>query len=142
VTSALDIDHIARRLLALHNALRELERPEAADPDRLTSDRVLRAAVERWLQVAIEACVDLAYERIAAEGWTPPDHARGAFLVLAGHAVISSELAVRLGSAAGLRNVLVHDYVAVDLVRIASIVAKDLGDLRTFAKLASTWIPG
>lgn len=139
---AVDRERVTRRLLALHESLRDLERPEAADAARLSTDRVLRAAVERWLQIAVEACVDLAYERIAAEGWTPPDHARGAFLVLAGHGVLPVELATRLGSAAGLRNVLVHDYVSVDVARLAAIVAHDLGDLRAFARLAAEWLPG
>ena len=31
---------------------------------------MLRAAVERWLQVAIEACSDVAFHVVASEGWT------------------------------------------------------------------------
>jgi hypothetical protein len=72
---------------------------------------MLRAAVERWLQVAIEACIDIATHVLASEGWTPAGSARDAFLVLANHGKIPLELAQRLGSAAGMRNVLVHDYV-------------------------------
>lgn len=136
----MDADPSARRLLALHDAPRELERPEARDPDRLTADRVLRAAVERWLQIAIEACIDLAYARVADAGWTPPDSARGAFHALATHGVLSTDLAARLGRAAGLRNVLVHDYVAVDLTRLAHIVATDLDVLRALARIAATWL--
>src|SRR5262245_9903381 len=67
-----DPDIVARRLLALSDALRELERPAAGDPRALASDAVLRAAVERWLQVAIEACIDIANHIIASEGWPPP----------------------------------------------------------------------
>jgi len=135
-----DRDVVARRLLVLSECLAELARPDAADPARLAADAILRAAVERWLQVAIEACVDLASHVIADEGWTPPGTGREAFLVLAGHGRLPLDLAERLGSAVGLRNVLVHDYVAVDLSRLAHVVGEDLGDLREFARRAASWM--
>jgi uncharacterized protein YutE (UPF0331/DUF86 family) len=130
---------LTRRLLALQDSLAELARPQAAVAAELVADRVLRAAVERWLQIAVEACVDVAYARIAAEGWTPPETARSAFVVLASHGVLAPELALRLGRAVGMRNILVHDYVDVDVERLAAIVRDDLGDLRTFASVAADW---
>lgn len=135
----IDRDIVARKLLSLSDALRELERPEARDAKALMSNTMLRAAVERWLQVAIEACVDIAFHVVAFEGWTPPESARTAFDSLAAHGRIDATLAARLSAAASLRNLLVHDYAVVDLGRIAKIVEKDLVDLRAFAKIASAW---
>jgi len=135
-----DSDVLSRRLLTLAECLSELARPGAADAAALARDPMLRAAVERWLQVAVEACIDIATHVVAAEGWTPAGSARDAFLVLANHGKVSLELAQRLGSAAGLRNVLVHDYVAVDLQRIAHAVEHDVGDLRQFAALVEPWL--
>ena len=133
-------DVIARRILTLNESLRELERPEAGQADALVNDAILRAAVERWLQVAVEACMDIAYHVVASEGWTPPESGRAAFASLATHALIPHDLAKRLGGAAALRNVLVHDYVSVDLDRLAQIVREDLGDLREFARISSGWL--
>jgi uncharacterized protein YutE (UPF0331/DUF86 family) len=136
----IDSDAIARRLLTLGECLNELARPEAADAAALARDPLLRAAVERWLQLSIEACIDIATHVVAAEGWTPAGSARDAFLVLANHGKVPLDLAQRLGSAAGMRNVLVHDYVAVDLARIAHAVRHDLADLRQLAVLAASWM--
>jgi uncharacterized protein YutE (UPF0331/DUF86 family) len=135
-----DADLLARRLLALGEALGDLARPDAGDERALVADRVLRAAVERWLQIAIEACLDVAYHVVAAEGWTPPDIGRAAFMTLAAHGRLSPELAARLGRAVGLRNLLGPDYVAVDLAQLARIVREDLGDLRAFAVAAASWL--
>lgn len=135
-----DSDAIARRLLALSECLLELARPGAGDAGTLARDPILRAAVERWLQVAVEACIDIATHVAAAEGWTPAGSARDAFLVLANHGKVPLDLAQRLGSAAGMRNILVHDYVALDLGRIAHAVRHDLTDLQRFAALAETWM--
>jgi uncharacterized protein YutE (UPF0331/DUF86 family) len=124
----------------LNEALRELQRPSASDATRLSSDTVLRAAVERWLQVALESCIDIGFHVVAAEGWTPPQSARASFLSLAAHGRLSLDLAQRLALAASLRNVLVHGYAIVDVERIAKVVRDDLGDLRLFAAAAAQWL--
>jgi uncharacterized protein YutE (UPF0331/DUF86 family) len=128
-----DAEVVERRLLALNEAIQHLEdHPEAQQVQRLGSDAVLRAAVERWLHIAIESCIDLAYHVVADHGWTPPDTARQAFQTLASHGLIPHELSGRLGLAVGLRNVLVHEYAEVDLELLAQVVARDLADLRQF----------
>ena len=67
----IDADIVARRPRFLTEALGELGRPEAGNERALATDRVLRAAVERWLQIAIEACIDIAEHVVATQGWTP-----------------------------------------------------------------------
>lgn len=136
-----DAEIATRKLLALGDALRELANRPSGDPAAL-SDPLLRAAVERWLQIAIEACIDLASHVIADEGWTPPHSARAGFAVLAGHGLLPLDLAERLGSAASLRNLLVHAYATIEVARIAKIVREDLQDLRDFARHAATWLRG
>jgi uncharacterized protein YutE (UPF0331/DUF86 family) len=137
-----DRDVVSRRLLVLNECLLELSRPEAGDASRLAADSVLRAAVERWVQLAIEACIDVATHVIAEEGWTPPASGRDAFVVLAAHGRLSLDLSRRLGQAVGMRNILVHDYVAVDLIRLAGVAQRDVADLREFAVCAAAWIVG
>jgi uncharacterized protein YutE (UPF0331/DUF86 family) len=99
-----DPDVVARRLLALNEALAELARPEASDERALATDSMLRAAVERWVQIAVEACIDIADHAVASEGWTPPESARAAFTTLAAHGRLPLDLAQRLGDAAALHN--------------------------------------
>jgi len=135
-----DPDVVARRLLSLNEALGELARPEAGDERALATDSILRAAVERWVQIAVEACIDIADHAVASEGWPPPESARAAFTTLATHGRLPLDLAQRLGDAAALRNILVHDYVSVDLRRLARAVRSDLADLRIFAAEAAAWI--
>jgi uncharacterized protein YutE (UPF0331/DUF86 family) len=126
-----DADVVSRRLLVLNDALGQLaSRSAGISAESMRRDLLLRAAVERWIQVAIEACIDLAYHVIADAGWIPADSARGAFLRLAEHQVIDTDLAGRLGLAAGLRNILVHEYAEVDLTILAAAARDGLADLR------------
>jgi uncharacterized protein YutE (UPF0331/DUF86 family) len=134
-------DAIARRLLALNEALQHLNAKSAEiTAERLATDPLLQAAVERWLQVSVEACIDIAYHVISEQGWTPPDAARSAFATLTTHGVIPNDLAERLTRAAGMRNILVHDYVRVDRAILAAAVKSALADLRAFGAIAGTLI--
>jgi uncharacterized protein YutE (UPF0331/DUF86 family) len=90
--------------------------------------------------VAIEACIDIAYHLIADRGWTPPDSAREAFAALMRHGLLDADLASRLGRAAGLRNLLVHDYVSVDPEQLVRVIRDGLDDLKTFGTLAARWL--
>jgi uncharacterized protein YutE (UPF0331/DUF86 family) len=137
-----DASIISRRLLTLSEVLQHLEqRMPSLTPDRLTADPVLEAAVERWVQVAVEACIDIAYHIVADRGWTPPDAARAAFATLAAHNIISPELAQSLGRAAGLRNILVHAYVRLDRALLIAALGTGLADLRAFAAAAGALLP-
>jgi uncharacterized protein YutE (UPF0331/DUF86 family) len=135
-----DPDVVARRLLVLNECLMHLARPDAGDPSALAADATLRAAVERWLQVSIEACIDVASHVIASEGWAPPGSGRETFTILATRGWIPVELAQRLGLAVGLRNLLVHDYAVTELSQLARTVREDLSGLRQFAVCAARWL--
>jgi uncharacterized protein YutE (UPF0331/DUF86 family) len=131
-----DAEIVARRLLVLNDAIQQLSsRANSIDPQRLQSDPLLRAATERWLQVAIEVCVDLAYHLIADRGWKPADSARSAFGRLSEHGVLPAELARDLALAAGLRNVLVHEYTDLDLAIVSRSVHHGLDELRRFGAI-------
>lgn len=137
-----DAEVVSRRLFVLNDALAQLaSRKDAMTAVSLRNDPLLRAAVERWMQVAIEACVDLAYHVIADAGWVPADSARGAFLRLTEHQVIPAELASRLGLAAGLRNILVHEYAEVDLALLAVAARDGLSDLRQLGASIGVLLP-
>ena len=54
--------------------------------------------------------------------------------MLADRGVLGRELALRLRAAAGLRNLIAHQYGVVDVDRIFAIASSDLGDLLAFCQ--------
>jgi uncharacterized protein YutE (UPF0331/DUF86 family) len=133
----IDAEVVARRILVLSETLQHLRRrlPQI-DAQQLLADPMLQAAVERWLQVAVETCIDIAYHVVAACGWPAPEGARDAFAQLSAQGIITPELAARLGRVAGMRNILVHDYVRVDRSILADAVHMSLVDLEEFGAVA------
>jgi uncharacterized protein YutE (UPF0331/DUF86 family) len=85
------------------------------------------------LFVAIQACLLLAAHWLADEGWDVPQRYGEIFLALADHGVIPRPLALRLVAAAGLRNLVAHQYGALERARVyATASSSDLDDLQAF----------
>ena len=61
-----------------------------------------------------------------------PGASADAFALIARRGTIDDVLARRLTGAAGLRNLIVHQYADIDLERILRIIRTDLDDLRRF----------
>ena len=80
------------------------------------------------LQKAIQSCIDIAAHVVADEGLGQPTGLADLFDLLGEHQIISSDLARQLRKAAGLRNIIVHEYVRLDLSLIYRIAKEDLTD--------------
>lgn len=128
-----DREVVARRLRELDRRLGALQ-AIAATHDRgdYVADLALQAQVERHLQLAVQAAIDIAAHIVAQDTAAVPDDYGDTFVVLAREGLVDADLADRLRWAAGLRNVLVHGYVEVDHDTVWASL-DELDDLRTFA---------
>ena len=81
-----------------------------------------RKGVERVLQEAIEAALDVNAHLIAELGHDVPDDYFGGFVKLGQLGVLSEDLAGALAPSAGLRNRLVHEYDTVDDAKVLAAV--------------------
>jgi uncharacterized protein YutE (UPF0331/DUF86 family) len=81
-----------------------------------------RKGIERVLQEAIEAALDINAHVIAERGLDVPDDYFGGFIKLGEIGILSAELAAALAPSAGLRNRLVHEYDAIDDAKVLAAV--------------------
>jgi uncharacterized protein YutE (UPF0331/DUF86 family) len=126
-----DAESIESRLSRLAELLGQLDQIHAAGEAAYVSDFRARLATQRALQLAIQACIDIGAHLIAERNLEMPSDYRSVFESLTA-VELDPELAERLGRAAGMRNVLVHDYLEVDDQVVWSAL-EDLDDLRRFA---------
>jgi uncharacterized protein YutE (UPF0331/DUF86 family) len=109
--------------------LQELERLRERGRDAYDADFEVRLATEHALQTAVQICIDVGAHLIAEHGLsTPPDY-RAVFMALSS-AGLDPELAERLSNAAGMRNVIVHEYLADDDLVWEALA--NLDDIRDF----------
>ena len=97
-------------------------------------DEMVQAAAERKLQVAIQSVLDIYNHVVADMKLEVPDEQKQAFHILASHKLIPKRLAETLTAMTGMRNVLVHEYLDVDLRHLYAIMAGHLGDFEKLIK--------
>jgi uncharacterized protein YutE (UPF0331/DUF86 family) len=91
---------------------------------QLRSDRARRHIAERVLTQLVEIAVSINSHIAAAElGRAPADY-RESFELAATTGALPEELAHELRDATGLRNVLVHEYLDIDLSMVAASIPR------------------
>lgn len=125
-----DARGVTERLNRLGLLLKELERLREKGRHTYEADFEVRLATEHALQTAVQICIDVGAHIIAEHGLPTPADYRAVFNILSS-AGLDVGLAERLSNAAGMRNVIVHEYLAIndDLVWEA---LENLDDLRNF----------
>jgi uncharacterized protein YutE (UPF0331/DUF86 family) len=98
------------------------------------ADEMVQAAAERNLQVAIQSVLDICNHAVADMKLEVPDEQKQAFQILASHKLIPKRLAETLTAMTGMRNVLVHEYLEVDLRQLYAIMVGHLGDFEKLIK--------
>ena len=84
-------------------------------PERtFLESRSVRAATERLLQVAIQSLLDIGSHLIAERGFREAESYADIIDILGEGKVFPKAFAARIRGMAGLRNILVHDYLEVD----------------------------
>jgi uncharacterized protein YutE (UPF0331/DUF86 family) len=133
---------VANRLKLLAEYADELREYEAqATSLRVYRDnKILRRAVERTLQVAVEICLDIGRRLIALEGFRYPADNQDVFRVLHEENVVPDDLLTTLLDMARFRNLIVHDYARIDDALVYSILKKRLGDFDAFARTVQTFL--
>jgi uncharacterized protein YutE (UPF0331/DUF86 family) len=122
---------IDARLERLEELLRQLDGFRARGRSAYDEDPEVKLATQHGLQLAIQICIDIAAHIAAASGRPGPDRYQDLFIDLRADG-LDRDLAARLALAAGLRNILVHDYLDVD-DEVVWGALDHLDELREFA---------
>jgi len=113
--------------------INKIERMDIA-LENVLEDEDIQDLLDRRMQVAVENCIDIATHLAAGLDLPRKERASDVFLLLAEKEIISAELAQKLAGAAGLRNILVHEYMEIDYRLAYSDIDEKLLDLKQFGK--------
>lgn len=129
------IKEVRKRLTILDKNFKNIPEKEFVKDERVN------AAAERHLQVAIQACIDIANHIVASLGIERPmkDTAE-VFSSLEQEKFIPKRFVETMTKMTGYRNVLVHDYLEVDRHITYQNIQKRLPDLSKFAKYIEEFI--
>ncbi|MDQ3648011.1 MAG: DUF86 domain-containing protein [Actinomycetota bacterium] len=127
-----DAERVGARLDRLEHLIERLDAVRARGEAAYFADEGLRAMTERWLQLAIQVCIDLGAQLVSELSVPPPTDYAGVFAALGEAGSIDSALAEQLATAARQRNLLVHAYLDTDDRQVLAALDR-LDDMRDFA---------
>ena len=137
---------VQERLRLIRDLLADLDQVGAITAERLTHDRIVRHAIERIVTQLVDLAVSINSHIAATMLGQAPASYRESFGMAARAGAISEELAAELAPSAGLRNVLTHEYVAVDLTLVAQAVPLARNGFRRYvtevARFIAAQLPG
>lgn len=136
----LNPEAVQRRLLAIRERVDELSQLEEVTEEALRRDWLVRAAVERVLTQLVELAAQTNMHLVVAAGRVPPAGYRESFTEAAAIGVLSDELAARIAPSAGLRNILVHQYLDADLAVVARSVRQATAAYAAYVREVARWL--
>lgn len=125
---------VLKHLDELENCIKQLNKHKNCSARQLLSDLDLRWSVERGLQLAIQNVLDVSSHILVDMGVNGLEDYTAIIDQMGVKKVIPAEFAKKIRGMAGLRNVLVHDYVDIDTEKLHDLLVNRLGDFKKFAK--------
>lgn len=125
---------LARKVAAIRDAVGRIREMLPDTPAAFLADRTAREVVTLNLFLALQETIGLATHWLADEGVAVPDTYGDVFSTLAERGIIDLELGDRLRAAAGLRNLVAHQYGVLDFTRVYAVARTELVDLLTFCE--------
>jgi uncharacterized protein YutE (UPF0331/DUF86 family) len=127
-----DLAVLARKVAAIRDAVGRIREVVPQSAAEFLADRTALEVVSLNLFLALQETIRVATHWLADDGAVVPDTYGDVFSSLAERGVIDAELGARLRAAAGLRNLVAHQYGVLDFTRLHHVALHDVGDLLTF----------
>jgi len=94
----------------------------------------VRFSAERAIQLAVQYILDIGSHILSAKVINSVDDYKGVIRKLGEVGVMPKDFAKSIVKMASFRNILVHNYISIDLKKIHKLIQFNLDDFETFAK--------
>src|SRR5258708_32288561 len=131
----LDKELLQRQLTQLREAITILHDLGQTQREEFTADYRVYGLAERYLQLAIEACLHICGTLVASFGLRRPEGDHELLSIVAAQQIIPQTLAYRLEILTNLRDALVHDPSALNRDLLYDHIHQRLDDLKAFADI-------
>jgi uncharacterized protein YutE (UPF0331/DUF86 family) len=131
---------LRRRLNKLDEYLGILRRLQTYELEAFLSDPEHYGSAERFLQLTIEALIDMGSHVIADLGLGMVESYRDVPRILVEHDYITADQEDLWIQMIGFRNVLVHDYLDIDRRLVHTVLQENLEDITTLRRVFAQWL--
>ena len=124
---------VQTKLKELRDYVRQLDRYQGITIEELEESLEKTWSIERGLQLSIQLVLDVGGHILSEEGVTVESYSE-IIEELGKQDILPEKFAKNIKGMAGFRNILVHDYLEVDLKLLVKLVNNNLSDFRKFAQ--------
>ena len=128
----MDPEIVKAKLESLSRCIIRIEGRTPKSADELAADLDAQDIIVLNLERAVQLSVDIGSHILLDFEIRSPESMAGVFIALGEAGVMEKNLAGRLSKAAGFRNIAIHDYQAINVEILKTILAKHLQDLEDF----------
>jgi len=133
---------VEKRLEDLATRVARLRRFQEQPLEEFQSDWQKVHAAERLLQTAIQNVIDIGAHILADLGDSRWNEYRDIPERLSAHGIILQEEVASLQAMIGMRNILVHQYVDLDIIKLHEAIRERLADFDRFAQAIIQYLEG
>lgn len=137
---AVDLTIIQKRLQKLEEYIKILREYQTVPLEKFKQDIQIHSTVERQFELAIACILDVGNHITAAQSLRSPEDYRDIITVLGEENIIPQDFAKPLAPVANFRNILVHEYITLDLDIVYQHLQADLDAFVKFAKYISEYL--
>lgn len=136
----IDADLVRRKLSRLNMYLEKLKPISQKNLEEYKSDFYLKSSAERFIQLIVECATDINNHVVVEIGNRPPEDYRVSFVRASEAGLISGDLADKLKGSAGMRNILVHEYMDIDDEKVYNVIPLAIKDYKEYLKQVEEFI--
>jgi uncharacterized protein YutE (UPF0331/DUF86 family) len=131
---------IVEKLQMMRRLLDELDRLGPVDVERFVQSFATQLLAERIILALVDLAGSINAHVVAAQTGVPPSDVQSSFADASDVGLIDHGLARRLAPSAGLRNVLVHAYIKLDLARLVAAVPLAAEQYGEYVRQVARWV--
>jgi len=136
----IDKDVVTSRLSHMREHTKFLKNVTSIPFEEFESDQRNCLSAQHAAQLAIECAIDIGSHIISALDLGQVETYAKIFETLALNGIIDKSLAEKLSKMAGFRNILVHEYLAVDLKLVYENIRQGIDDFIAFVKAVTAFL--
>ena len=133
---------LERHIADVESAVQTLYKLKRYSIEEIERDRELLWAIERGLQVAIQNLMDIGSHILSAEAVNDYEDYTEIIDRLGDRGVLPKDFAASIRGMAGFRNILVHEYLRIDLEEVYHMLHERLDDFSRFVGFVRIYLSG
>lgn len=136
----IDINLVRRKLARLNMYLEKLKPISQKRLEEYKSDFYLKSSTERLIQLIVECASDINNHVVIETKNRPPEDYSISFIKAAEAGLISQDLAERIKVSAGMRNILVHEYMDIDDEKVYNAIPLAIKEYKEYIKQVEEFV--